>query len=212
MSQAVSTTGILVRRKALATPPASVAVASSSVANPTVITTSAPHLLNTGDTTTIAGHTGSTPTVNGLRTVTVLTPTTFTIPVNVTVGGTGGTSVAEYQVIAEITNVSPGGKARNKIETSNHNEGRESHVLGILRQKDPGLNINLIGGDASHAAINGDIDNNLKNSWQFAFPSGITRTGDARVQAFDLDDAPVDGKQGAKVTLAWAGPVTEVFV
>lgn len=68
-----------------------VAIATSSVANPSVITTSAPHGLETGDTVTIAGHSGSTPDINGDRVVTVLTPTTFTIPLNVTVGGTGGT-------------------------------------------------------------------------------------------------------------------------
>jgi len=69
-----------------------VAVVSSSVANPSVITTSTPHGLTTGDTTTIAGHSGSTPDINGAHVVTVLTTTTFTIPINVTVGGTGGTA------------------------------------------------------------------------------------------------------------------------
>lgn len=68
-----------------------VAITSSSVANPSVITTSANHQLSTGQTVTIAGHTGSTPAINGSRVVTVLTATTFTIPLNVTVGGTGGT-------------------------------------------------------------------------------------------------------------------------
>lgn len=59
---------------------------SSSVANPTTITTAAVHGLATGDRVLIAGHT-STPTLNGVQTVTVVTTTTFTVPVNVTVGG-----------------------------------------------------------------------------------------------------------------------------
>lgn len=67
-----------------------VAITSSSVANPSVITTAVPHNLTTGDTVLIAGHSGSTPTINGERTVTVISATTFSIPVNVTVGGTGG--------------------------------------------------------------------------------------------------------------------------
>lgn len=71
--------------------PATVAITSSSVADPTVITTSAAHGLTTGDVVTIAGHTGSTPDINGAWGVTVLTTTTFTIPKAVTVGGTGGT-------------------------------------------------------------------------------------------------------------------------
>ncbi len=66
-------------------------IVSSSVANPSVITTVGDHGLATGDTVVIAGHTGSTPTVNGERIVTVTGAKTFTIPVNVTVGGTGGT-------------------------------------------------------------------------------------------------------------------------
>jgi len=69
-----------------------VTITSSSVANPTVITTAAAHGLTTGDIIVIAGHSGSTPDINGIWTVTVLTSVTFTIPVEVTTGGTGGTS------------------------------------------------------------------------------------------------------------------------
>ncbi len=67
-------------------------IATSSVANPTVITTTAPHGLVSGDTVVIAGHVGSTPAIGGAYVVTVTGATTFTIPVNVTVGGTGGTA------------------------------------------------------------------------------------------------------------------------
>lgn len=74
---------------AAAVPGSSVSVTSSSVANPTVITT-ATHGLATGDQVSIIGHTGSSPAISGNYTVTVLSSTTFTIPVNVTVGGTGG--------------------------------------------------------------------------------------------------------------------------
>ncbi|MBI4498042.1 MAG: hypothetical protein HY689_09110 [Chloroflexi bacterium] len=70
---------------------AAVGITSSSVATETVITTSAAHNLATGDYVAITGHTGSTPAISGRYQVTVLTATTFTIPVDVTVGGTGGT-------------------------------------------------------------------------------------------------------------------------
>ena len=69
-----------------------VTITSSSVANPTVITTAAAHGLVTGDQVAIAGHTGSTPAISGNFTVTVISATTFTIPVNVTVAGSGGTA------------------------------------------------------------------------------------------------------------------------
>lgn len=74
-----------------ASAPATVAITSSSVADPTVITATAAHLLTSGDVIVIAGHTGATPDINGAHAVTVLTATTFSIPEAVTVGGTGGT-------------------------------------------------------------------------------------------------------------------------
>lgn len=65
-----------------------IAITSSSIANPTVITTTTPHGLVTGEVILITGHT-STPTLNGGAgfAVTVTGLSTFTIPVNVTVGG-----------------------------------------------------------------------------------------------------------------------------
>lgn len=74
-------------------PQRDVPIASSSVANPSVITTPVAHRLTTGDTVLISGHTGSTPSINGEHAVTVTGEFTFTIPVNVTVGGTGGSFV-----------------------------------------------------------------------------------------------------------------------
>lgn len=62
-----------------------VAITNATVANPTVIT-SLLHGLITGDVINIAGST-TTPTINGKRTVTVVDPNSFTVPVNVTVGG-----------------------------------------------------------------------------------------------------------------------------
>ncbi len=68
-------------------------ITNISVANPTVIT-AASHGLQTGQEVTIAGSTGGTPTINGSRTVTVISANTFSIPVNVSVAGTGGTVAA----------------------------------------------------------------------------------------------------------------------
>src|SRR3954471_13259868 len=82
-----------------------------------------------------------------------------------------------FTTIGEITFIDPGGMSRNKIETSTHNDGSESHVLGILRQKDPTLKINYVASDATHIAILADIAGNIKNSWQILFPSGRSRTG-----------------------------------
>lgn len=68
-----------------------VAITSSSVANPSVITATA-HGLATGIRTIIRGHIGSTPDINGVvYSITRIDANSFSIPVNVTIGGTGGT-------------------------------------------------------------------------------------------------------------------------
>jgi hypothetical protein len=107
---------------------AAVTVASSSVANPSTITTAAAHDFLTGDTVLIAGHTGSTPDINGVHTVTVTGTTTFTIPVNVTVGGTGGTVTrysrrggAGYQQVGAFTGFTGFvGKIRHSADDSTY--------------------------------------------------------------------------------------------
>lgn len=115
-----------------------------------------------------------------------------------------------FTTIGEITEIDPGSMSRNKIETSTHNDGSESHVLGILRQSDPTFKINYVASDATHIAILADIQANIKNQWEILFPSGKVRQGLAYVQQFKFDVAPVDGKQGAMLALTWAGAVAEV--
>jgi len=71
-------------------------ITSSSVANPTVITTDAAHGFSNGDTVTIADHEDSTPDLNGEHVVSNVTTLTFTVPVTVTVAGTGGIALVEW--------------------------------------------------------------------------------------------------------------------
>jgi hypothetical protein len=68
-------------------------ITSNSIANPSVVTTTVPHGLTSGDIILISGVATSSPTINGERTVTVISATTFSVPVNVTIAGTGGTFV-----------------------------------------------------------------------------------------------------------------------
>lgn len=63
-----------------------------SVANPSVITTTLPHRLSTFDSVTITGS-NSTPSVDGYYKIVVLSPTTFSVPVNVTVAGTAASII-----------------------------------------------------------------------------------------------------------------------
>lgn len=68
-----------------------VALVASSLANPTVFETATPHPFVTGDTVAIAGHTGSTPALDGSRVVTRIDALHFSVPISVSVAGVGGT-------------------------------------------------------------------------------------------------------------------------
>jgi hypothetical protein len=83
---------------------AAIAITSSSVGSPTTITTTVRHGFGANLTTSlvrIAGHAGSTPSLNNEYTATVTDTNKFTIPVPVAVGGTGGT--AQRFVLINVT-------------------------------------------------------------------------------------------------------------
>lgn len=71
-------------------------ITSSSVASPTVITTDDAHGFSNGSTVVIADHDDSAPSISGSYTLSNVTATTFTIPVAVTVAGTGGTATVAW--------------------------------------------------------------------------------------------------------------------
>ena len=67
-------------------------IVSNSLASPTVVTTVAPHLLTTGDTIFWTASTTSNPLLTAApqKVVTVISATTFSVPVNCTTAGTAG--------------------------------------------------------------------------------------------------------------------------
>jgi len=80
----------------------SIAIASISVANPTVITTILPHSLTTGATATITDTT-TTPTVNGAQVVTVTGASTFTVPVDVAIGQADAAGMVAHSAWSEAS-------------------------------------------------------------------------------------------------------------
>lgn len=80
-------------------------ITAESMANPTVVT-SAAHGLTSGNQILISGS-NSTPSVDGIRTVTVLDPDTFSVPVTVTIAGTRGGWVLLSDALASDNEVSP---------------------------------------------------------------------------------------------------------
>lgn len=79
-------------------------IVSASVATASVITTSTPHGLSTGDSVVLSGITGATPSsINGTFQATVISATTFSVPVTVTVAGTGGTCTGTVPINLRCT-------------------------------------------------------------------------------------------------------------
>lgn len=88
-------------------------ITSNSMANPTVITTPVAHGLSSGDIIQFFGS-NSTPTIDGERTVTVISPTTFSVPVNVTVAGTAGYFVVNDDFVVSDNDARPNRVAISK--------------------------------------------------------------------------------------------------
>jgi hypothetical protein len=74
------------------TNPGQIAISSTTSANPIQVTTSSPHGLTTGDWVNIFGHFGQTSANCVNKRVTVLSATTFTIPIDGTANPAGGIS------------------------------------------------------------------------------------------------------------------------
>lgn len=69
--------------------PSSTVTITNSATNPTVVTTPTPHGLSSGDSVTIS-FSNSDPSISGVHLVTFLSPTTFSIQVDVSTAGTTG--------------------------------------------------------------------------------------------------------------------------
>lgn len=96
--------------------PGPITITAFSVANPTQATTSAPHGLTNGDKIIIVGST-TTPDVDGVQTVSVTGASTFTIPFNVTIGGT-----AKYLKVTDAISFSNNEQKKNRVYYSKPNE------------------------------------------------------------------------------------------
>lgn len=114
-----------------------------------------------------------------------------------------------FTTVAELTKATAPGFSRNKLESSTHNDGTESNILGILRQSDGLATINYIASDPTHTQIMNDMMNNTKARWRYLFPSGISLSGDGRVGLFRISEAAVDGIQAADLSIVWSSPVVQ---
>lgn len=97
-------------------------IATIATGSPAPITTANPHGFATGLSVTILGSSGGTPSINGTHTITVTGATTFTIPVNVTVAGSGGQIVPAAAITAAAAAFPNGFRIENAPDGSRENE------------------------------------------------------------------------------------------
>lgn len=148
-------------------------ITSSSVANPSVITTPIPHGLGTGQRLLISGHSGSTPSINGETTATVITPTTFSIPVNVTVGGTGGSFVRTSSLNGAVGHLSISALAGFSDFIGKIRDSADNSVFADLVT----FSIGLSAPAAERIEVAGTVDRYL------SFDGNVTGTGSIKVFA-----------------------------
>ncbi len=111
-------------------------------------------------------------------------------------------------LIAELRDITPPALTRNTIDTTTHNDGEDSYVVGIRRKGDMTFLINYIGsGEATHGAASGLVyawQNATKDLYQIDFPDGARWLFSGFVVNI-APSAPVDGAQTANVSVRAAG-------
>lgn len=106
--------------------PSTNAIVSVSAANPTVITTTSPHGLETTNQIIITGS-NTTPNIDGIHTITKTGANTFTIPVTVTVAGT-----AVWELLTATDAYSSNEERSNRVYYSKYQEPEAVPLLNYF--------------------------------------------------------------------------------
>jgi hypothetical protein len=121
-----------------------------------------------------------------------------------------------FVALAEVVTLKPPQLSRNEIEVSNHNEGQEAKILGMLRKGQVTGMCNWLPNDPTHSDVDpgmlSDILTNKKRNWRIAFPpAGLPHwTMPARVQLFDVQEVGMDAAMQVAFAMTIAGPITMV--
>lgn len=125
--------------------------------------------------------------------------------------GNGAEPTETFAAVVELVSLKPPARSRNEIDVSNHNEARESKILGMRRLGQVTGTINWLPASTSHAQMLADYEANTKRNWQVGFPdpNGSTWTFPARVQMFDPVEQGVDAALQVAFALTIDGDITE---
>lgn len=129
--------------------------------------------------------------------------------------GDGG-SPEVFTAVAELVALKVPQLSRNEVEVSNHNEGEEAKILGMLRKGQVSGTLNWLPTDVTHTSTGSgmlaDLLNNTKRNWRITCPpNGFPHwTMPARVQLFDIQELGVDAAMQAAFALTVDGTITMV--
>lgn len=127
--------------------------------------------------------------------------------------GDGG-SPEIFVTVAEIVSIKWPQLSRNEIDVSNHNEGQESKILGMLRKGQATATLNWIPTDATHSdtgqGVVADILANRKRNWRITMPPGVIKTWTfpGRIQLIDPQEFTVDAAMQLAVAITIDGAIT----
>jgi hypothetical protein len=125
-----------------------------------------------------------------------------------------GASPEVFVTVAEIVTLKPPQLSRNEVDVSNHNEGQEAKILGMLRKGQVTGTLNWLPTDATQSELSqgilADILANKKRNWRITFPPlGLPKwTFPGRVQLFDPQEVSVDAAMQVAFALTIDGAIT----
>jgi hypothetical protein len=125
-----------------------------------------------------------------------------------------GASPENFVTVAEIVSLKPPQLSRNEVDVSNHNEGQEAKILGMLRKGQVTGTLNWIPTDATQSEVTtgalSDILANRKRNWRITYPPlGLPKwTFPGRVQLFDPQEVTVDAAMQIAFALTIDGAIT----
>lgn len=112
-----------------------------------------------------------------------------------------------FAAVAELRDISGPALSRNPIETTNHNDGDESFVVGIRRHGEVTFQVGYIPTDDSHDDTDGLISswqNGDRDVFRVTYPEGTQWVFSGFVTNFAVQ-APVDDGLVADVSIRTTG-------
>lgn len=129
--------------------------------------------------------------------------------------GNGASPEVFTDEVPELTTITPPASFRNPLETSTHNDGEESHVLGIRRSDTISGRVNWLVANPIHQQMEADFNaagSGTKRNYRIVYPDGTKVTFGARVERWAPVEATVDSVKAIDFALRKDGPLVWAYV